>query len=489
MQTVDTSKILTLCLGLAGMYILIVCIMLVIHGTAIPHWLTDEIPYIVSFDYKLRYEGRWVIYLLFPYLTNIDPNLAWVASIASTAGGLFVIWNRITNDHIAAGLLAASCVFFPGFIYQNDWPLSTLPGSTLFLVSCLLCCTYGWRWVPVCTVVLFGCIQWFAFLLPLAVIPKEGIHSIKGGMKLLIPGLAWAVGLLLGFLVCGMTNLVAFGEFGVKIAASRNPNMVTGFDGLAENLLRYSTELTEFFSRYLGLEATIAIGLWVFLAVAIWVYGNGLSTTAARLKMLEKAIYMGYAVVVMLSPYLAVVPLGIKIGPKTLTPIIVGLVAILVGGIHRSHIRARGGALLVFALMGVSMGYESLERTRWGKLLAQAQVQSILQAHPKMTRTYEMVVVDSRHISAYFRNLRSYLPQQKPREGRSLSDYHLAAAFSDVFGVSRQAVLFCPPHSHQISPDRCSRYSKIEDMQCDDEGGDMCVLSTEGDQLIIRLLP
>lgn len=139
MQAVNTSKILVPCLGLAGMYILIVCIMLVIHGTAIPHSVINDIPYLDSYRHKLKFEGRWVIYLLFPYLKNVDPNLAWIVNMASTAGGLFVIWKRITNDHIAAGLLAASCVFFPGFIHQNDWPLLVLPGSTLFLASCLLC--------------------------------------------------------------------------------------------------------------------------------------------------------------------------------------------------------------------------------------------------------------------------------------------------------------------------------------------------------------
>ena len=491
MQAINTSKILMPCMVLAGVYTMVVCIMLVIHGTATPHWAVDALPYITSYDYKLIHEGRWINYMLFPYLKEIDPGMAWIANVANTAGGLYVIWKRITNDDIAAVLLAASCVFFPGFIYQNDWPNTLLPGSTLFLLSCLLCCYYGWRWIPICTVVLLGCIQWFAFILPLAVIPKEKIHNMKSGAKLLIPGFAWIGGILVGALVCGLPNLVAFGEFGVKIPSWRNPNPVTGLDSLVENLVRYSVEFAEKFTQYLGFEAKIAVGLYVFVALGAWVYANWRTKMEIGIKIYEKIIYMGYAVVVMISPYLSVVMIGIVIGPKTLLPTIAGFIAILIGGIQRFHTRSRMSALLVFAIMGASMGYESVERTQWGKLLAQIQVRDVLRAHPRAAETYTTIVVDARQSSAYFHNLLRYLPQ-RPRWGRTPKDYHLAAAFSAVYGVTRENILFCPPLSHQKSPAnqrKCSRYFEIENPWCDDVDGNMCVLNTENQQLIIRLLP
>jgi hypothetical protein len=220
-------------LGYLTIAVLSVCVALNLYAIAdVSVWRHDELYYQPDYFHKVEAEGRWLNYLLSEYLAEL-PALLCIGvvylsifySVAKSA------WNT-NRDLLIALAIALTALQFPFLSTLLFWPATTLPGFlVLFIACCLSDKIPKIVFFPIFAILFFATLNNLYFLLPLLFLRKLDARET---FKLLT---IWVSSFLLGFLV---TQIITYNLTGhlIEVAGWRNPNPITSWEDLLQNLRR-----------------------------------------------------------------------------------------------------------------------------------------------------------------------------------------------------------------------------------------------------------
>jgi len=268
---------------------------------------------------KVSSEGRWLNYLLFPFLKSIYGGFWSVFVLISFSYFIFVASYRWTSNKLYSIIIALLFLQIPSFFDLITWPATTAPAFFILLLS-----VYVANRLPVYIfyslfgILFFATMSNYYYLLPLL---HLGILS-KGNMKeqsktfflKILP--AWAIGFVVGY---AFTQLVVYIWFGhlIEIASWRNPHYIHSIPDLTHNFQlsfhEFQWHIKDIFSNYFLLVFGILSFIISFL-------GRKKETI-----LYSTAIFIAIIIV----HYIVVMPMGIAIAPRTIVATWVGVFAIL----------------------------------------------------------------------------------------------------------------------------------------------------------------
>lgn len=197
-------------------------------------WRHDEL---LMLDYgylgKLKGEGRWINYLLFPYLKKVNPQLAIIVSLVCWGYFSFVIAKRYTNHLLFSILFTLASLQIPAYYSIIGWPVTTLP--TMLILAFLT-----WLSARVSPPVLFalggiltfGGFNNFYNLIPLLLLSPLSSYNTREALKCFF---TWIVCYLAGYLIAIIFTKIIGGNWGLEIESWRQPNKLDSFGDLIIN--------------------------------------------------------------------------------------------------------------------------------------------------------------------------------------------------------------------------------------------------------------
>lgn len=198
-------------------------------------WRHDEL---LMLDYgylgKLKGEGRWVNYLLFPYLVKLNPQIAIALSLVCWGYFSYVVAERFTNKILFSILFTFASLQIPAYYSIIGWPVTLLP--TMLILAFLT-----WLSSRVSPGVLFALGGFLTFggfnnfynLLPLLLLSPLSSYDKKRALKCFC---VWILFYLTGYAIAIIFIKFIGGSWGLRIESWRNPNRLDSFQDLIINL-------------------------------------------------------------------------------------------------------------------------------------------------------------------------------------------------------------------------------------------------------------
>jgi len=454
-------------------------------GLTIAFWRHDEVAYLSDRGSLIRVaaEGRWVNFLAHPITRRIDPTLAWVANVLLVAAALYLIFRRLLDDRLAGFNLAIVGALFPGFVDQNTWPCTTLPASVIFLSSVVGVQRFG-PWILLVSGILsFGSLSYFYYVLPLAFLPLKELEVFGDAADFVVPGVVWAAGLVLGLLVASTINLIFIGQFGIQLESWRRAHPATDLASLMENVTTYGSQIANDIGQWLPIPLLLLMGMVVIGCLTFKRY---------RRRCIGTALMGGsYASVVLLSPFMTVVPLGILVSFRSLLPLAVGTIALP----FMLTDRAAHRPLLVATMVAIGLPSYALSSagTEWFAKSTRAHGEIIAHAIATAGAKPSIVVVDARDYPKYFKRV-----QQE--EGLGAQPFFMETLdepkrlIPAFWELGFHVVHMCP-RSGQVAtyqPDvACAAYLQRVSSAgtCREDSRPVCVVDEQKGVLTLRLMP
>ena len=178
---------------------LFVALALVVDLLQIHIYAHDSVLYEDSFDYKLKSEGRWLNYMLFPVTSHFAGNIAVLSNLLFLSLFVFLVSKRWTGKASYSVLLSLLVIQVEPLMEALLWPATSIALPILFLAALVSPYINVYLFYIVFGVLVFGAGSFY--LLPLA-----HMHLFRNGqfgqnIKILsfkiLPG--WALGFLVGF--------------------------------------------------------------------------------------------------------------------------------------------------------------------------------------------------------------------------------------------------------------------------------------------------
>lgn len=308
-------------------------------------WRHDSLYYVNSYDNKLISEGRWINFLLFPALRYIPAALACSLSYLGLIAFVYAISRRLGLLSLYAVLVAILVANIPLFRIQMEWPATLVPSYLILWFAALV--ADRWRdyvFFPLFSVLFFGVISSFYFLLPLLF-----LRNLRLGRMLRLLSV-WSVSFPLGYVVSNVVVYVAVGH-GVEIADWRNPNPIEGVADLSENLHRVRAAATAHFADLVKYSSPLVLLFSACIALLVC-------------SRIHRLWVFGVAACCSLALYVTTIPTGIVISARTAG---VAWAAALIGmfvidRLPSSHQRLMGVPIV---LLSASLAWSTFEYTRW----------------------------------------------------------------------------------------------------------------------------
>jgi len=278
----------------------------------------DALSYISSYEGKLRSEGRWINYLLFPFLSSISGKAAGFLCLI-----FFFVFSAITayrGSKIAtySVLLALLIIQVPPLTGQLLWPATVLPAFFILFMAALSAPVLAiYSFYIIFGILFFGTMSNMYYLLPLLHLGLLTNESTKENLNVFLTKviLPWALGFVAGYFVALAMVYFLSGQFGISIAEWRRPAYIENFSDLIRNLTTASGSLfrhiSSFFSSTLVVAAVtipLLMGLATSLRRYLWILAVSLSIIVVH--------------------YVIVLPYGIYISFRTVISVYVGIVLI-----------------------------------------------------------------------------------------------------------------------------------------------------------------
>ena len=389
----------------AGLILLLVTWFFAIQAA---YWRHDAFYYIdaPAVLQKVREEGRWLNYLLYDGLRALPGWLCWTLNILCVGAGLWTIARAIGLPRLAAASISVTILLFPGFYEQNTWPESILPGCLLFMLTAMAARRWGWWIVPLTGPLFFATIPYFYFMLPLIFLAGAPAPAFRAAAAIIGKCVVWGVGLIAGYLIAAGINAFVFGHFGLELSDWRLPRPAKDLSSLLDNISRSS----------LGLLANVF--LWLPTAGVLTLIGalliSVLGFARARRIELNNLAGAALAALVMVLPFLIVIPSGILVQSRSLLPMAAGLIwlpVMLSAGAARPAIIAALGLFI-----GLPSGWQALQATRWYAEFSQAHIENIRSVLPAGAGTFDWVYIDIPDAGAYGARVQGTLPPGVTRQ-------------------------------------------------------------------------
>jgi hypothetical protein len=373
LRLLDVVAVIALC-GLSAVVLSL--------GSGIEVWRSDSLYYVDARDYepKMTREGRWLIYLLFDTLRALPASPVWLLGHLLGAGFAYRVARLYRQDWRTAFLFAALAAQLPSVWGQSLWPAATFPAIALVFIASFLHSRLPMAlFYALFGVLFFGLNQQYYFLLPVLHLPwvlssPEG--SLRATLRLLV---TWMAGFVGGYLVSLSVVFAASGEVGFPIDAWREPNPVTDFGSLLDNLASRGGFLAE----HLGVLGDLALaGLALAAAAALNLLGRPASQVLARLVVFGA---VGLAI------YAVTIPVGMRIEFRTVTTLYFAILAFGFLGsgsrIHRAFYPI--GAVLVF----VPLWAVNVNNVLWFRGVADAYRTELIRVSPEPPATYNGLLI------------------------------------------------------------------------------------------------
>lgn len=451
-------------------------------GLSIGHWRHDSYLYRNHAEMLIAVssEGRWLGYLSAKFLPSFNPLFMWVANLLLIISALALLFRRLFSDNYVAINLALIVVLFPGIYAANTWPMVLFTPSVLLLAGVFAIDRLGLYALPIVAVVLFASMPWYYYILLVAVMPLNECRTLKESARFLVPGILWGVSLVGAYLFAAALNYFRFGQFGIELASWRRPRPATDISSLAANVQssieRFGTNITDWLPLWLLCLSAVALIAYLVLKKQ---YSTNVGTLILR---------AGYAVVVMLSPYLTTTLAGINVPYRSLLPMAVGLIVLPFLLTDRSMHRRM---ILMTALMvGVPSFIHASSGVEWYARSTAANLVTMAEALP--ASNYKYIAVDPRNAARYYEQITRALPP-KPFYMEGIDDPDRLTRALDELGFSE--ILTCPrtlrgPAGYRLSNPCREILGGFNPTEPCRSGDDLiCVVGIKGEWLVLRLGP
>lgn len=275
---------------------------------------------------KLKGEGRWINYLLFPYLKKVAPQIAIVVDLSCWTYFSFVLAKRYTNHILFSILFTLTSLQIPAYYSMIGWPVTVLP--TMLILAFLT-----WLSSRVNPIVLFslggllmfgGFNNFYNLLLLLVITPPQqrnhysysfnqsATANIKEKLKCF---LYWIISYFVGFFIALIITKIIGGVWGLQIEYWRHPNRLDSFEDLIINF----NLIKDGFIRHIRLLGpavmTAIVGISSYLFIKDFVIHS------------TKKLFFPYLAIlaVSLACYVQALPMGLEVYNRTAFPLFVAV--------------------------------------------------------------------------------------------------------------------------------------------------------------------
>lgn len=285
---------------------------------SISMWRQNAQMYMDGYFDKLVSEGRWVNYLVFPLLKQVNPHLSLTVSMMSLGYFSYKCALNHTGDIPFALAFAMAAVQVPSFHSIVGWPLVTLPTFVILAVITYL----SDKVRPAVLfllggILLFGALNNFYNLLLLLLLGRESGRGLKGCLLTL---LAWGFFFVVGYAFALVMVRLLGGGWGLEIIAWRHPNPIHSWEDLFRNMQRALASLQEHLAPFGG--TLLGIGLPLWLVCLFRRHGK------RRADYLPAALTFGLLLAVALSCYVQAIPMGLAVYFRSAYPLFLAMLCL-----------------------------------------------------------------------------------------------------------------------------------------------------------------
>ena len=354
-------------------------------------WRDDDLQYAIPklMDMRVRDEGRWLNYLLYPLIRHFNGLWAWWIGFLCT----FFFFFRVSRPYVSDGRLAFAVALmglqYPGFYAQSLWPVFCLPGAMVLAFAA----AWGHRLPLPLFFAVFGCLllgsnTQLYFFLPLLFL-GPGSLSVNAPWKKSAQGVAlWILGFVIGFGFASGMNILLVGQWGIQLASWRAINPIVDLVSALEN------GATRLEHAQLHLEALLAGDRWIWLLPAtLWMVGFQVRVGRGRWLLAASCVLVLMASAI----YGVTLYHGIWIDYRTTHALFLGgLFLFLLPSVgHRAQ---SFYCWAVFALFVAPMSWQSEAETRWFARVSGVMAEDLKQLDlPETAR----LIVDAQDLDAY----------------------------------------------------------------------------------------
>lgn len=274
-------------------------------------WRHDELIFLNSYYGKLISEGRWINYILFPYLKFLSPHIAIFVNYICLFYFSYSCTKKYSDNILFALLLAMTTLEIPALYSIIGWPVTVMPS---FVVLAFLTWLSGYCTQPILYliggVLFFGGFNNFYNLLPLLYLSS----LCKQGAKELFQNICfWVCFYLFGYLIMLISVKILGGHFGLTIQSWRNPTPATDLVSLLQNIDKVVLDIKNHV-RIVGHKFLL---IFTLPLVAILI--------KKRLNAISKVCLV--LLLVIFSCYAQMIPLGLHVDARTAIPFFIGVLS------------------------------------------------------------------------------------------------------------------------------------------------------------------
>ena len=304
----EWEKIVSMFEKVAVILLLTVLGSLLLKVFEIQVWRHDAIMMFSDYFWKMRAEGRWINYFIFPLLQNVNPHFSIVVAEICVFYFAYVVAIRLISFKRIAFLFALLACQLPSLYSIIGWPITVMPS---FLALAFF--AYVSNKVQPSVVFILGGIVFFGLfnnfynLLLLLYVGKISHSNIKKGISLLF---LWVVSYLIGYIFMLCVCKVLTGDWGLAIESWRKPNPIHSYSDLIDNLSRIFFDFKHQFT-YVSWKVTL-----VSFVIVIW--GAGYRFLSERKSEGISGLWIVMLVlIVMASGFAQSIPYGLGVGTRT----------------------------------------------------------------------------------------------------------------------------------------------------------------------------
>jgi len=342
----------------------------------------DALYYIDQETYleKLKQEGRWLNYFLFPALSVIPGRLAILLEIVSLFIFALIASNRWTKNLGYALLLAFLVIHISPLMPQFMWPAVIFPSFLLLLVAALVSSrmpTYGFYLVF--GVLFLGTLSHLYYLLPLAHLTRfSSDASLRQNLRQLFLNLlpAWALGFVAGYGVALLMVYIISGQVGLQIAEWRNPHYIHDIRDLLTNIMTSWRALT------MHSESLFSSVLMVLAGVAAIAIGAVNSCKNVYVPMVILAL------AIIIAQYVIVIPIGIMVSFRTAIATWLGFIALM---FFIPAVSKRQYLLLLPLIVVTMVSFNNVnhQTLKWYSFITNTYYEALLRSSPLPPKQYK----------------------------------------------------------------------------------------------------
>ncbi len=282
---------------------------------------TDDLYYItqdIYYEYHFSHEGRWINLISSSFLPLISGKILSLFIMFFFFYFIFISSYRWSKNFYYAIIVSLLFLQIPSLYAQLLWPATSVLAFFVLALSAFVV-----RFLPIYIfymlfgILFFGTLSNFYYLLPLLHLSLLTSSNIRVNLKVLflkiIP--AWALGFIVGYVITQVIIYITTGHL-MTILPSREPHYIHSINDLIDNTLQSFYYL----QRDIGY---IFSNIWMIILFFIAIL---LAFSSGKKQLLFISFILYFAIIII--HYVAVIPIGIYIAPRTVLATWVGILAI-----------------------------------------------------------------------------------------------------------------------------------------------------------------